>query len=85
MLHGDMRQNIRSKVLRKFKSGQLQVLVATDVAARGIDVVGLNWVINYDLPQMPEIYVHRIGQVGEPAQTGQAISLTNPARAVNSE
>ena len=80
VLHGDMRQNIRSKVLRKFKSGQLQVLVATDVAARGIDVVGLNWVINYDLPQMPEIYVHRIGRTGRAQQTGRAISLCAPTQ-----
>lgn len=80
VLHGDMRQNIRSKVLRKFKSGQLQVLVATDVAARGIDVVGLNWVINYDLPQMPEIYVHRIGRTGRAQQNGRAISLCAPTQ-----
>jgi ATP-dependent RNA helicase RhlE len=80
VLHGDMRQNIRSKVLRKFKSGQLQVLVATDVAARGIDVVGLNWVINYDLPQMPEIYVHRIGRTGRAQQSGRAISLCSPTQ-----
>ena len=79
-LHGDMRQAIRSKVLRKFKSGQLQVLVATDVAARGIDVVGLNWVINYDLPQMPEIYVHRIGRTGRAQQLGRAISLCAPTQ-----
>ena len=80
VLHGDMRQVIRSKVLRKFKSGQLQVLVATDVAARGIDVVGLNWVINYDLPQMPEIYVHRIGRTGRAQQSGRAISLCAPTQ-----
>ena len=80
VLHGDMRQAIRSKVLRKFKSGQLQVLVATDVAARGIDVVGLNWVINYDLPQMPEIYVHRIGRTGRAQQSGRAISLCAPTQ-----
>ena len=75
-LHGDMRQQIRLKVIRKFKTGQLQVLVATDVAARGIDVVGLNWVINYDLPRMPETYVHRIGRTGRAGQTGQALSLS---------
>ena len=78
-LHGDMRQQIRLKVIRKFKTGQLQVLVATDVAARGIDVVGLNWVINYDLPRMPETYVHRIGRTGRAGQTGQALSLFTPA------
>lgn len=80
VLHGDMRQMIRTKVLKKFKTGSLQVLVATDVAARGIDVTGLNWVINYDLPQVPEIYVHRIGRTGRAHQEGVAISLCSPSQ-----
>lgn len=80
VLHGDMRQMIRTKVLRKFKSGELQVLVATDVAARGIDVTGLNLVINFDLPQTPELYVHRIGRTGRAKKTGMAISLCAPSQ-----
>ncbi len=80
MLHGDMRQLIRTKVLRNFKAGRLQVLVATDVAARGIDVSGLNWVINFDLPQLPEVYVHRIGRTGRAEQKGVAISLCAPGQ-----
>lgn len=80
VLHGDIRQYIRSKVMRKFKTGKIQVLVATDVAARGIDVHDLNWVINYDLPQMPEVYVHRIGRTGRAQKTGVAISLCSPSQ-----
>lgn len=80
VLHGDIRQHIRTKVLRKFKTGAIQVLVATDVAARGIDVTGLNWVINFDLPQIPEVYVHRIGRTGRAQQKGQAISLCAPSQ-----
>ena len=80
MLHGDMRQLIRTKVLRNFKAGRLRVLVATDVAARGIDVSGLNWVINFDLPQLPEVYVHRIGRTGRAEQKGVAISLCAPGQ-----
>ena len=80
VLHGDIRQYIRTKVMRKFKTGKIQVLVATDVAARGIDVNDLNWVINYDLPQMPEVYVHRIGRTGRAQKTGVAISLCSPTQ-----
>ena len=80
MLHGDMRQLIRTKVLKNFKAGRLRVLVATDVAARGIDVAGLNWVINFDLPQLPEVYVHRIGRTGRAEQKGVAISLCAPGQ-----
>ena len=80
VLHGDIRQYIRSKVMRKFKTGSIQVLVATDVAARGIDVNELNWVINYDLPQMPEVYVHRIGRTGRAQRKGVAISMCSPSQ-----
>jgi ATP-dependent RNA helicase RhlE len=79
MLHGDMRQAIRQKVLRKFKSGDLQVLVATDVAARGIDVSGLGLVINFDLPETVEAYVHRIGRTGRAGQIGAALSICSVA------
>ena len=70
-LHGDMRQYIRQKVLRRFKKGELRVLVATDVAARGIDVSGLGLVVNYDLPEMVESYVHRIGRTGRAGREGE--------------
>ena len=79
MLHGDMRQAIRQKVLRKFKRGELQVLVATDVAARGIDVTGLGLVVNFDLPETVEAYVHRIGRTGRAGQIGAAVSICSVA------
>ena len=79
MLHGDMRQAIRQKVLRKFKRGELQVLVATDVAARGIDVSGLGLVVNFDLPETVEAYVHRIGRTGRAGQIGAAVSICSVA------
>lgn len=78
-LHGDMRQFIRQKVLRRFKKGELRVLVATDVAARGIDVSGLGMVVNFDLPEMVESYVHRIGRTGRAGQTGTALSICSVA------
>ena len=79
MLHGDMRQAIRLKVLRKFKRGELQVLVATDVAARGIDVSGLGMVVNFDLPDTVEAYIHRIGRTGRAGQVGRALSICSVA------
>ena len=78
-LHGDMRQYIRQKVLRRFKNGGLRVLVATDVAARGIDVSGLGMVVNFDLPEMVESYVHRIGRTGRAGQAGTALSICSVA------
>jgi len=78
-LHGDMRQFIRQKVLRRFKKGDLRVLVATDVAARGIDVSGLGMVVNFDLPEMVESYVHRIGRTGRAGQAGTALSICSVA------
>ena len=74
-LHGDMRQYIRQKVIRKFKSGALQVLVATDVAARGIDMSGLRLVINFDLPETVDTYIHRIGRTGRAGRKGEALSI----------
>ncbi|MEC8145622.1 MAG: DEAD/DEAH box helicase [Pseudomonadota bacterium] len=78
-LHGDMRQYIRQKVLRRFKKGELRLLVATDVAARGIDVSGLGLVVNYDLPEMVESYVHRIGRTGRAGRDGEALSFCSVA------
>lgn len=77
-MHGDMTQNHRMQTLKKFKDGNLDFLVATDVAARGIDVEGVTHVINYDLPQDAESYVHRIGRTGRANREGIAYSLVTP-------
>ena len=74
-IHGDKRQNARIKALADFKSGKAKVLVATDIAARGIDIEQLPHVVNFDLPQVAEDYVHRIGRTGRAGQKGEAISL----------
>ncbi len=71
-LHGDLSQNQRDHVMRKFRDGSIDVLVATDVAARGLDVSGVTHVINFDLPQDPESYVHRIGRTGRAGREGSA-------------
>ncbi len=83
-LHGDMRQNHRSKVMSSFKGGHTAILVATDVAARGIDVQDIDYVFNYDLPQMTEYYVHRIGRTGRAGRTGTAITLCCGKRQIDS-
>ncbi len=74
-LHGDMTQNMRDRVMNKFRQSGLEFLVATDVAARGIDVDDVEVVFNYDLPYDPEDYVHRIGRTGRAGKSGRAISL----------
>ncbi|MEZ6057455.1 MAG: DEAD/DEAH box helicase [Planctomycetaceae bacterium] len=74
-IHGDKTQRARTMALTHFRAGRTQVLVATDVAARGIDVEGISHVINYDLPQDPESYVHRIGRTGRAKATGIAITF----------
>jgi ATP-dependent RNA helicase DeaD len=74
-LHGDMTQNMRDRVMNKFRQSGLEFLVATDVAARGIDVDDVEVVFNYDLPYDPEDYVHRIGRTGRAGKSGKAISL----------
>ena len=74
-LHGDIAQNLREQVIRQFKSNNFGLLVATDVAARGIDIQDLTHVINYGLPQDPESYVHRIGRTGRAGKEGKAISI----------
>jgi len=78
-LHGDMSQNLRERILNKFKKKRITVLVATDVAARGIDVNDLTHVINYALPHDPESYVHRIGRTGRAGKTGNAITFITPS------
>ena len=74
-LHGDMTQGARNRTLTKLRHGDVRVLVATDVAARGIDVHGISHVFNYDLPKFPEDYVHRIGRTGRAGNTGTAVSF----------
>ncbi|MCB1649768.1 MAG: DEAD/DEAH box helicase [Pseudomonadales bacterium] len=77
-IHGNKSQAHRTRVLEGFKDGLLQILVATDIAARGIDIDQLPQVVNYDLPQVPEDYVHRIGRTGRAGATGHAISFACP-------
>ncbi len=74
-IHGNKSQNARTGALAQFKSGELQALVATDIAARGLDIEQLPHVVNFDLPHVPEDYVHRIGRTGRAGATGEAISL----------
>jgi len=77
-IHADRSLGQRKEALNGFKSGKYRILVATDIAARGIDVVGIEVVINYDLPDDPENYVHRIGRTGRAGQVGHAISFATP-------
>ncbi len=77
-LHGGRSQGQRNSALNAFRNGQIRVLVATDIAARGIDVAEIAHVVNYDLPQSSEDYVHRIGRTGRAGRTGQAVSLITP-------
>lgn len=77
-IHGDKAQNQRQKALNHFKDGTIRVLVATDIAARGIDIDKLRYVINYDIPNIPETYVHRIGRSGRAGEEGMSISLCEP-------
>jgi ATP-independent RNA helicase DbpA len=77
-IHGDLEQRDRDRVMALFRNGSKRVLIATDVAARGLDVKDLDLVINFDLPHQAEVYVHRIGRTGRAGQTGVAISLATP-------
>ncbi|MBN2549732.1 MAG: DEAD/DEAH box helicase [Anaerolineales bacterium] len=79
VLNGDLAQEARERVLNRFRQGQIKVLVATDVAARGLDIDDISHVINYDLPEEVELYVHRIGRTARAGKTGIAISLVTPA------
>ncbi len=74
-IHGNKSQGARTRALANFKSGDIRVLVATDIAARGLDIEELPYVVNYELPNVPEDYVHRIGRTGRAAATGEALSL----------
>jgi ATP-dependent RNA helicase DeaD len=75
-LHGDMSQNQRDKTMGKFRTGKMDILVATDVAARGIDVEEIDAVFNYDMPQDEEYYVHRVGRTARAGRAGQAFTFT---------
>ena len=77
-IHGDLTQQRRMNVLRKFKNGDLDILVATDVAARGLDISGVTHVYNYDIPQDPESYVHRIGRTGRAGHHGTSVTFVTP-------
>ncbi|MFT4061051.1 MAG: DEAD/DEAH box helicase [Edaphocola sp.] len=74
-MHGDKDQEDRLEVMQQFKSGAVKILIATDVSARGIDIPGVDYVVNYDLPDVPENYVHRVGRTGRGVQKGQAVSF----------
>ncbi len=77
-IHGDLRQNRRDKVIRNFREKKFRVLVATDVAARGLDIPHIEHVINYDLPQVPEDYIHRIGRTARAGAEGSALCFISP-------
>ena len=78
-IHGDLKQSKRDRVLQDYRDKRFQVLVATDLAARGLDVPHIELVINYDMPQCPEDYIHRIGRTGRAGAAGKAINLLTPA------
>jgi ATP-dependent RNA helicase DeaD len=77
-LHGDMSQGARDGVMISFKDGRLPLLIATDVASRGLDISGISHVINYDVPTSPDVYVHRIGRTGRVGRSGRAITFYEP-------
>ena len=78
VLHGDLSQAQRDRVMKKFREGRLDILIATDVAARGLDIDNVQYVINFDIPQDPESYVHRIGRTGRAGNTGVALTFILP-------
>ncbi len=84
-LHGDMSQGSRDGVMIAFKDGRERLLVATDIAARGLDISGVTHVVNYDIPGSPEVYVHRIGRTGRVGRSGRAITLVTPKQAGDME
>jgi len=77
-IHGDKAQNQRQKALKQFKEGKIRLLVATDIAARGIDIEKMQYVVNYNVPNEPETYVHRIGRTGRAGESGLAITICEP-------
>jgi ATP-dependent RNA helicase RhlE len=81
-IHGDVEQNKRLNVMNKFKNGEVKMLIATDVSARGIDIPNVGYVVNYDLPEQPENYVHRVGRTGRGKKRGNAISFCSSGEKV---
>ena len=77
-LHGDLRQNKRSRILKDFRDDKFRILIATDIASRGLDVPHIEHVINYDLPQVPEDFIHRIGRTARAGSVGEALSFVTP-------
>lgn len=77
-IHGDMAQNVRDRAMRKFRDGQIRILVATDVVGRGIDVTSISHIINYDIPQASDDYVHRVGRTGRMGREGIAFTFVTP-------
>ena len=77
-LHGDLSQAQRDRVMRRFRAGQAEILIATDVAARGLDIPDVSHVINFDIPESTEAYVHRVGRTGRAGKAGEAITLVSP-------
>ena len=77
-LHGDKEQSERTKTLDRFKMKAFKILIATDVSARGIDIPNVDYVVNYDLPELPENYVHRVGRTGRGRNKGQAYAFCSP-------
>ena len=80
-IHGDMTQKVRDKVMNKFRNGNISILVASDIAARGIDVSEIDVVVNYDIPQNPEDYIHRIGRTARAGESGFAFNIVAPYEA----
>lgn len=79
-MRGDMPQKMRTRIMQGFRRGEIRILVATDVVGRGIDVQGISHVVNYDIPEDPEAYVHRIGRTGRMGKDGMAITLVEPGQ-----
>ncbi len=76
-MHGDMAQNVRDRVMRQFRAGDVKLLIATDVVGRGIDVTSISHIINYDVPESADDYVHRVGRTGRMGRDGVAYTFVN--------
>ncbi|BEP29870.1 DEAD/DEAH box helicase [Helicovermis profundi] len=77
-LHGDMKQNLRQRIMKEFRNAKFQYLIATDVASRGLDITGITHIYNFDTPETPEIYIHRIGRTGRMGKDGVAVTFVAP-------
>jgi ATP-dependent RNA helicase DeaD len=82
VIHGDLPQSARDRVMRKFRDGDVQILIATDVVGRGIDVSNISHIINYDMPQSSDDYVHRVGRTGRMGREGVAYSFVTPEQGI---